>query len=165
MVYDALQWVVEDGFRFDKKYSAENGFVFLHIFRAGKYIQSFAEERERQQQEERQAQELKKRKEREEAERQRQEAKRKQQEREEAERVRKQKQAEIAADRAKRLDEEMARLSGKPAQSTNQKAFAGYETNVPRKKSKLVRNIVIGVIILIVIIGILFLIPAPESLQ
>jgi hypothetical protein len=165
MVYDALQTIVTEGISLETEYTPEDMFVFINIFRAGKYIKYLADERERQQQEERQAQDLKKQKEREEAERQKQQAKREQQEREEAERRRQQEQAAMAAERAKRMDEEIARLSGKPTQNANQKAFAGYETEPPKKKSKLVRNIVIGVIVLIVIIGILFLIPAPESLQ
>ncbi|WP_295935617.1 zinc ribbon domain-containing protein [uncultured Alistipes sp.] len=158
MVYDALQTLVHESIRLDKKYSAEDMFIFLNIFRAGKYIQYLFAEQERQQKEEQEAQELKERRERE-------EQLRRENEQKAAERARQQKQAELAADRSKRMNEEMARLGGKPAAGADQKAFAGYDTAVPVKKSNLGRNIVIGVIVVIVLIGILFLIPAPDSLQ
>ena len=79
------------------------------------------------------------------------------------------KQAEMSADRSKRMEQEMARLGGaKPAatQQADSKAFAGYETVVPgTKKRNWGKTILIVVVCLIALIGLLFLIPAPESLQ
>lgn len=78
------------------------------------------------------------------------------------------KQAELAADRSKRMEQEMARLgAAKPAAAhSDAKAFAGYETAVPvKKKTSLGKIILIAVVCLILLIGLLFLIPAPESLQ
>jgi hypothetical protein len=47
--------------------------------------------------------------------------------------------------------------------SVQAKDFAGYETMLPVRKSKWKRNLLIAVIILVALIGILFLIPAPDS--
>ena len=66
------------------------------------------------------------------------------------------------------LEQEMARLgAAKPAAAhSDAKAFAGYETAVPvKKKTSLGKIILIAVVCLILLIGLLFLIPAPESLQ
>ena len=80
-----------------------------------------------------------------------------------AEEARRRKQAELAADRSKRMEQEMARLG---AANSDAKAFAGYETAVPvKKKTGLGKIILIAVVCLILLIGLLFLIPAPESLQ
>ena len=63
----------------------------------------------------------------------------------------------------------MARLGGaKPAAKpqAEAKAFAGYDTVVPgRKRGGWVKTLVIVVVCLVLLIGLLFLIPAPESLQ
>ena len=51
-------------------------------------------------------------------------------------------------------------------QQADSKAFAGYETVVPgTKKRNWGKTILIVVVCLIALIGLLFLIPAPESLQ
>ena len=90
-------------------------------------------------------------------------------ERQTAEQALRRKQAEMSADRSKRMEQEMARLGGaKPAatQQADSKAFAGYETVVPgTKKRNWGKTILIVVVCLIALIGLLFLIPAPESLQ
>ena len=90
-------------------------------------------------------------------------------ERQTAEQALRRKQAELSADRSKRMEQEMARLGGaKPAatQQADSKAFAGYETVVPgTKKRNWGKTILIVVVCLIALIGLLFLIPAPESLQ
>ena len=60
------------------------------------------------------------------------------------------------------------RSGAKPAatQQADSKAFAGYETVVPgTKKRNWGKTILIVVVCLIALIGLLFLIPAPESLQ
>ena len=90
-------------------------------------------------------------------------------ERQAAEQALRRKQAEMSADRSKRMEQEMARLGGaKPAatQQADSKAFADYETVVPgTKKRNWGKTILIVVVCLIALIGLLFLIPAPESLQ
>lgn len=151
MVYDTLQRLLKDDIRLDQEYSAEEMFVFVNVFRAGKYIRSLYAEQERLEQQAREAQE-------------RQEC-----ERREAEEARRQKQAEMAAARSKRMEQEMARLGGaKPAAKpqAEAKAFAGYDTVVPGgKRGGWVKTLVIVVVCLVLLIGLLFLIPAPESLQ
>ena len=70
--------------------------------------------------------------------------------------------------KGEKLEQEMARLgAAKPAAAhSDAKAFAGYETAVPvKKKTSLGKIILIAVVCLILLIGLLFLIPAPESLQ
>lgn len=150
MVYDALQRLIRDDIRLDQKYSVEVMFVFMNIFRAGKYIKYLCAEKARREQEEREEQE------------------RQERERQAADEARRRKQAELAADRSKRMEQEMARLGGaKPAAGqSDAKAFAGYQTVVPVKKKTSVGKIVLIVAVcLILLIGLLFLIPAPESLQ
>ena len=150
MVYDALQRLIREDIRLDVKYSAEETFVFVDVFRAGKYIEYLCAEQARREREDREEQE------------------RQEQERQAAEAARRQKQAELSAERSKRMEQEMARLGGgKPAQANaDAKAFAGYETVVPvTKKRNWGKIILIVVVCLVALIGLLFLIPAPDSLQ
>lgn len=150
MVYDALQRLIRDDIQLDQQYSAEEMFVFVDVFRAGKYIEYLCAEQARREQEARDEQERQAR------------------ERQAAEEARRRKQAELAADRSKRMEQEMARLgAAKPAAAhSDAKAFAGYETAVPvKKKTSLGKIILIAVVCLILLIGLVFLIPAPESLQ
>ena len=150
MVYDALQRLIRDDIQLDQQYSAEEMFVFVDVFRAGKYIEYLCAEQARREQEARDEQERQVR------------------EQQAAEEARRRKQAELAADRSKRMEQEMARLgAAKPAAANSDaKAFAGYETAVPvKKKTGLGKIILIAVVCLILLIGLLFLIPAPESLQ
>lgn len=151
MIYDTLQRVVRENIRLDEKYTPEETFVFVDVFRAGKYIEYLCAEQARCEKEAREAQE------------------RQEHERRAAEEACRQKQAEMAADRSKRMEQEMARLGGaKPAAKpgADAKAFAGYETVVPGpKKRNWGRTILIVVVCLVLLIGVLFLIPAPESLQ
>jgi hypothetical protein len=53
----------------------------------------------------------------------------------------------------------------KPAAKSEDKAFVGYQNDIPKKKSKLGRIVLIVLLVLVALIGILFLIPAPESMQ
>lgn len=138
-------------------------FVLVDVFRAGKYIEYLCVEQARKEQEAREA-----------------EARREQEAREaEAKLERERQTAEpgppagsrprCRPTRSKRMEQEMARLGGaKPAatQQADSKAFAGYETVVPgTKKRNWGKTILIVVVCLIALIGLLFLIPAPESLQ
>lgn len=162
MVYNTLQRLLNDEFGSEPKYNAAELFVFVHVFRAEKYLRSRFEEQERKEREAREAQERKEREAREEQER-------RERERLAAEEARRQKQAEMAADRSKRMEREVVRLGGaKPAAApqADAKAFAGYDTVVPGTKKRNWKKIVLIVVIcLVALIGLLFLIPAPESLQ
>ena len=119
MVYDALQRLIRDDIQLDQQYSAEEMFVFVDVFRAGKYIEYLcAEQARREQGGPRRAGAAGPR------------------------------TAgcgggpppeagrELAADRSKRMEQEMARLgAAKPAAAhSDAKAFAGYETAVPVKE-------------------------------
>lgn len=161
-VYDTLQRLVRENIRLEEKYTPMETFVFVDVFRAGKYIEYLCAEQARKEQEAREA-EARREQEAREA-----EAKL-ERERQAAEQALRRKQAELSADRSKRMEQEMARLGGaKPAatQQADSKAFAGYETVVPgTKKRNWGKTILIVVVCLIALIGLLFLIPAPESLQ
>ena len=115
MVYDALQRLIRDDIQLDQQYSAEEMFVFVDVFRAGKYIEYLCAEQARREQEARDEQERQAR------------------ERQAAEEARRRKQAELAADRSKRMEQEMARLgAAKPAAAhSDAKAFAGYGPQCP----------------------------------
>jgi len=161
-VYDTLQRLVRENIRLEEKYTPMETFVFVDVFRAGKYIEYLCAEQARKEQEAREA-EARREQEAREA-----EAKL-ERERQAAAQALRRKQAEMSADRSKRMEQEMARLGGaKPAatQQADSKAFAGYETVVPgTKKRNWGKTILIVVVCLIALIGLLFLIPAPESLQ
>ena len=161
-VYDTLQRLVRENIRLEEKYTPMETFVLVDVFRAGKYIEYLCVEQARKEQEAREA-EARREQEAREA-----EAKL-ERERQTAEQALRRKQAEVSADRSKRMEQEMARLGGaKPAatQQADSKAFAGYETVVPgTKKRNWGKTILIVVVCLIALIGLLFLIPAPESLQ
>lgn len=155
MLYDTLQRLVRENIRLDGKYTPEETFIFVDVFRAGKYIEYLCAEQARREKEAREAQE------------------RQEHERRAAEEARRQKQAEMSADRSKRMEQEIARLGGaKPAAKptakpqADAKAFAGYDAVVPGvKKRNWGKTILIVAVCLILLIGVLFLIPAPESLQ
>lgn len=161
-VYDTLQRLVRENIRLEEKYTPMETFVLVDVFRAGKYIEYLCVEQARKEQEAREA-EARREQEAREA-----EAKL-ERERQTAEQALRRKQAEMSADRSKRMEQEIARLGGaKPAatQQADSKAFAGYETVVPgTKKRNWGKTILIVVVCLIALIGLLFLIPAPESLQ
>lgn len=57
MVYDALQRLIRDDIQLDQQYSAEEMFVFVDVFRAGKYIEYLCAEQARREQEARDEQE------------------------------------------------------------------------------------------------------------
>ena len=158
-VYDTLQRLVRENIRLEEKYTPMETFVLVDVFRAGKYIEYLCVEQARKEQEAREA-EARREQEAREA-----EAKL-ERERQTAEQALRRKQAEMSADRSKRMEQEMARLGGaKPAatQQADSKAFAGYETVVPgTKKRNWGKTILIVVVCLIALIGLLFLIPAPE---
>lgn len=162
MVYATLQRLVKENIRLDSEYTPEEMFVFVAVFRAGGYIQYLCAEQERREKE------LLEKQEREEQQA-REEQQRLAQERQAEEQARRERQAEMAADRTRRMEQEAARLSGtKPAPATDgrDKAFAGYDTVVPgQKKSNWKKTALIVVVCILALIGLLFLIPAPESLQ
>lgn len=161
IVYNAVQTIGAKGITLDNSYDSEDMFVFLYVFRTGKYVQHLYALREHEAQQAAEQVEREARQAQEEKERQ-------QKAQQAAERARAQKQAALVSDASKRMADEMARLGGAvaPAKAkTDAKAFAGYDTPVPAKKSKLMRNILIAVAIAIVLIAILFLIPAPDSVQ
>jgi len=157
-IYDTLRRVLDEGVRLDASYTQSERFVLLEIFRAGKYIDRLHEERLR---EERQEREERERIERETRERQERLAR----ERQAAEEEQQRKQAALAAEREARLAREKARLHGKPEPAAPEKAFAGYTTTIPAKKSSPMKRVLIIIGVLLLIIIALFLIPAPESWQ
>lgn len=160
-VYDTLQRLVRENIRLEEKYTPMETFVLVDVFRAGKYIEYLCVEQARKEQEAREA-----------------EARREQEAREARRSWMRERQTatghppEAGRDVGRPLqtqEQEMARLGGaKPAatQQADSKAFAGYETVVPgTKKRNWGKTILIVVVCLIALIGLLFLIPAPESLQ
>ena len=158
-VYDTLQRLVRENIRLEEKYTPMETFVFVDVFRAGKYIEYLCAEQARKEQEAREA-EARREQEAREA-----EAKL-ERERQAAEQALRRKQAELSADRSKRMEQEMARLGGAKPAATQQADSKAYETVVPgTKKRNWGKTILIVVVCLIALIGLLFLIPAPESLQ
>ena len=108
-VYDTLQRLVRENIRLEEKYTPMETFVLVDVFRAGKYIEYLCVEQARKEQEAREA-EARREQEAREA-----EAKL-ERERQTAEQALRRKQAEMSADRSKRMEQEMARLGGaKPA--------------------------------------------------
>lgn len=184
-VYSLMKRVLAEDIRLDGDYTAEEVFFIVAVLRAGRYVerlQAEAQELARRQREEQERREREAREERERREREEREAlekrerearetrERQERERAAAEEAKRRKQAELAAERTRRMEQEMARLGGnKPRRddsSDKAKAFAGYETTVPgKKKGGWKRTLLIVVIVLILILVALFLIPAPESLQ
>lgn len=188
MVYDMLKRLSEEGLRVDMDcYTEQEAFVVVVIFCGSGLINKMIKEQQEieeqklkeaaeQARKEHLARMEQERKEREKAEAERraeQERKeRERREREAAEQERLAKQKAMAADREKRLAEEIARLGGnepakpaKPAKESDDKAFAGYQTAIPEKKSKMGKIILYVILAIIIIIAILFMIPAPESMQ
>lgn len=165
-VYNTLVRLGEEGLRIDVEYSIEERFTIINILRGGNLLKAMfadkqAEEKRlaelaaAQQRAEREARE------REEREREAAEARRR---KEEAER--KAKEEALRQQHKNRIEEEKARMDGKkPAAKREDKAFVGYQNDIPKKKSKLGRIALIVLLVLVALIGILFLIPAPESMQ
>ncbi len=104
-VYDTLQRLVRENIRLEEKYTPMETFVLVDVFRAGKYIEYLCVEQARKEQEAREA-EARREQEAREA-----EAKL-ERERQTAEQALRRKQAEMSADRSKRMEQEMARLGG-----------------------------------------------------
>lgn len=188
MVYNTLKRLSEEGLRIDDKcYTHEEAFVVVVVFCGEALINKMIKEQEMREEQKRKevaakakaeqlAREEQERKERERVEAERraeQERKeRERAERERAERERLAKQKAMAADREKRMAEELARLGGdepakptKPAKESDDKAFVGYQTAIPEKKSKAGKIILYVILAIIIIIAILFMIPAPDSMQ
>ena len=181
MVYNTIKHITDDGRLTVEEgvYTHEEFFVIWNIFCGEKIIKQLLQQKkedEERMRKEAEAKALAEQREREELERKEAEekalaAKREREEREAAERERKAKQQVMVADREKRMAEEMARLGAKPAEKPSKKdeegnkAFAGYQTTVPEKKGKAGKIVLYVVIAIIVILAILFMIPAPESMQ
>lgn len=161
-VYDTLQRLVRENIRLEEKYTPMETFVLVDVFRAGKYIEYLCVEQARKEQEAREARRGANR--RHARPRRSWSANARPPSRPSAG-----SRPRCRPTRSKRMEQEMARLGGaKPAatQQADSKAFAGYETVVPgTKKRNWGKTILIVVVCLIALIGLLFLIPAPESLQ
>ena len=85
-------------------------------------------------------------------------------ERREREAARRAQEAAVISEHKNRMEQEKARMSGgKP--KADDKAFAGYETAIPKKKSKAGRIVLIVLAVLVLAVAVLFIIPAPESMQ
>lgn len=176
-IYNTLKRLTSEGLRLDVSYTAEEQFTILNILRAGRVIAGLraeeqaererqaheAAERERMEREAlaRAAAAERERKEREEKVRAAREAQRR------AEESRRKAQEEaLRQEHKNRMEAEKARLAGdKPQAKRDNKEFAGYDTALPKKKSKVGRIVLIILLLLILAIGVLFLIPAPESMQ
>lgn len=162
LVYAVLQRLVTEGVRIDGNYSPEELFVIEKIFRAGTYIKHLCKLQAHREEEAREAQAR-------EEQRLLSEQQREERERLAEEQVLREKQAEMAANHTRRMEQEVARLGGaKPVAETKSqdKAFAGYETTVPGKKKRNGKRILLIVVVcILVLLGLLFLIPAPESFQ
>lgn len=167
-IHEITAHVLQNGLKADLSYSDEHRFALVQLLQADQYIDYLhaqeqlqrAAEQKRLAEEERQRQALEEQRRREAEEQQRRE----QQAREQAEKERIAKQQRIAAEQASKMQEEMKRLGVN--NSNDNKAFAGYETTMPKgKKWGVGKIILVVVLVLIALIGILFLIPAPESMQ
>ncbi len=185
MVYDTLKRLSKEGLCVDKNcYSEQEAFVIVVIFCGSNLINKMIKEQEEREEQmrreaaekaeaERKAREEQERRQREQAEAERraeqQRMERERMEREAAERERIAQQKALAADREKRMAEEISRLGGnkpqKPAKQEPDKAFAGYQNAIPEKKSKAGKIVLYILLAIIIIIAILFMIPAPESMQ
>ena len=181
MVFNTLKRLSEEGLHIEPDYyNEEEYFVVVIIFCGGQLIEKLLEEkaaheeqmrREAAAKAEAEAREREAEARREAAEREAK-AKREREEREAAERARQAKQRAMTEDREKRMAEEMARLGGdKQPKGAKQekiedKAFVGYQTSVPEKKKSKVGKILLYVVLaLVVLLALLFIIPAPESMQ
>lgn len=167
-IYNVLARLTKEGLRLDVPYNAEEQFTILNIFRAGRVIKGMREEeqaeRERVAREEaereRREQEARAKAAREEKER----AEKAERERREREAARRAQEAAVISEHKNRMEQEKARMSGgKP--KADDKAFAGYETAIPKKKSKAGRIALIVLAVLVLAVAVLFIIPAPESMQ
>jgi rubrerythrin len=170
-IYEILSEVLQNGVKGELgAYSEEHSFVLKAILHADRYIdycrqeelKHQAAEQKRLAEMERQRQIAEEQKRQAEAEQRRRE----QQAREQAERARIAQQQSIAAEQAAKMEKEMQRMGVQSEK--NDKAFVGYETTLPRsaqKKMGLGKILLIVLLCIILLIGILFLIPAPESMQ
>ncbi|MFR4235363.1 MAG: hypothetical protein ACLT1W_02695 [Alistipes onderdonkii] len=155
-VYDTLQRLVRENIRLEEKYTPMETFVFVDVFRAGKYIEYLCAEQARKEQEAREA-EARREQEAREA-----EAKL-ERERRAAEQALRRKQAELSADRSKRMEQEMARLGGAKPRRRNRrirKPCGLRDGRAGDEEAELGKTILIVVVCLIALIGLLFPIPA-----
>lgn len=137
MVYDTTARIISEGLNLDMEFSDRELFVMYNILGAGGYISLLHDNHQKEMQAAAAAEEARRRKE-----------------------------AAANADRMRRTEEEKARQRGeKPANTDDTKAFAGYSTPIPVKKSGWKKKVLIVVVCIIVILIALFLIPAPESMQ
>ena len=167
-IYNVLCRLTKEGIRLDAAYSSEEQFTILNIFRAGRVIRGMREEeqaeRERvareQAERERMEQEARAKAAKEERER----AEKAERERKEREAARRAQEAAVLSEHKNRMEQEKARMAGgKP--KADDKAFAGYEAAIPKKKSKAGRIALIVLVVLVLAVAALFVIPAPESMQ
>lgn len=171
-IHEILSEVLLKGLKANlKAYSDEHSFALAEILHADRYIaychqeelKRLAAEQQRQAEEERQRQAAEEQKRRAEAEQKRRE----QEAREKAERARIAQQQSIAAEQAAKMEQEMRRM-GVQSEPKPNKDFVGYETSLPstaKPKIGIGKIILMVLLFIVILIGILFLIPAPASMQ
>lgn len=170
-IYEIVAQVLQEGLSRDLAYPYKHRFVLLRLVTADKFLQyvNSVEEQERiaeqkrlaEEERQRQAAEAQKRHEAEEQKR------REQQAREQAERERRAEQQRIVAEQNAKMQAEMSRLGVNDKEP--KKDFVGYETTLPKSKKwgcgKILLTVFLGLLFIALVIGVLFLIPAPESMQ
>ena len=166
-IHETLAEVFQNGLKSNvESYSDEQHFALAEILHANSYIDRRNKEvRQRQAAEEQKRQAEAEQKRQAEAEQRRRE----QQAKEQAERARIAQQQKIAAEQAAKMEKEMSRM-GVQSDKKADKAFAGYEVSLPsqansKKKFSFGKIILWVVIFIVLLIGLLFIIPAPDAMQ
>lgn len=156
-IHEIMAEIFQNGIKADLAYKDEHHFALTAILKTHKFIEHVKEvaESKRQAEQQRLAEEERQRKALEEQ--QRREA-------EKAEQARIAEEKRIIAEQEAKMKAEMQRLGVKEEDSD--KDFVGYETTLPKSKKWGIRKILLVVLLaIIILIGILFLIPAPDSMQ
>ncbi len=156
-IHEIMAEIFQNGIKADLAYKDEHNFALTVILKAHVFIEHVQKvaESKRQAEQQRLAEEERLRKVIEEQERRMAE---------EAEQARVAEQKRIVAEQEAKMKAEMQRLGVKEEGSGRD--FVGYETTMPKEKKWGIGKILLVVLIaIVVLIGILFLIPAPDSMQ
>ena len=167
-MYEIVSDVLQNGLNPHLAYSSEKRFVLVQILHADRFLAyvSKLEEQEKAAEQARLAEAERQRRAQEEQQRREAEAQRlrEQQAREQEEKERVARQQRILSEQESKMKAEMKRLGVEPAEDS--KSFVGYEATLPKGRKMGVGKILLFILLgLILLIGLLFLIPAPDSMQ
>ncbi len=159
-ICEIISDVLQTGIKNNLDYPEKERFALIRILHADRFVQYAQMQRAKQQAIEQ------KRQEEEEMKKLREEEERKlreQQAREEEERARIAEQKRIEAEQEAMMKKELNRLGVETDEAPRD--FVGYTTSLPKRKRSFGKILLLVLLFIVLLIGILFLIPAPENMQ